>query len=198
MDASETTHEYRKRIDAEMVLARNFFSWLPSSDQKETYIRSLAESFAGIRQEGVNPDAEVTISQVQYLTVDGAPFPINCTACKKPLLLCNLFVDDGCPCNSPRGVNFKLSTCGLCRADDCVKPAHHLSTLFGDSMPTGYLRATKSLITAKKDAVVHALKLAKAQALEGGCSCHFASCPHDEAGKVIAHRIQTMIDGYLK
>ena len=50
--------------------------------------------------------------------------PTNCQACGKPLLLCNMLVDDGCPCNSRRGVNFMPRPCVLCRTGDCVKPAH--------------------------------------------------------------------------
>lgn len=59
------------------------------------------------------------------------PFPVECRACGKPILLCNLYVDDGCPCNSPRGVNFKPQPCARCRTDHCVKPGHRLGDLFG-------------------------------------------------------------------
>jgi hypothetical protein len=61
--------------------------------------------------------------------------PDNCNACGKPVLLSNLFVDDGCPCNSPRGVNFKPRPCALCRHDYCVKPGHHIEALFGIAAP---------------------------------------------------------------
>lgn len=54
--------------------------------------------------------------------------PENCKSCGKPLLLRNLFVDDGCPCNSPRGVNFVPLPCDLCKTDNCVKPGHHLTS----------------------------------------------------------------------
>lgn len=60
--------------------------------------------------------------------------PETCSACGKPLLLANVFVDDGCPCNSPRGVNFPLRTCVLCGTDDCVKPAHHIYENWGHAM----------------------------------------------------------------
>lgn len=39
-----------------------------------------------------------------------------------------------------------------------------------------------------------ALLAAKAVAAEGRCDCHFAPCPHDEQGKVIAFHIQQLID----
>lgn len=52
--------------------------------------------------------------------------PAECRACGKPLLLANLLVDDGCPCNSPRGVNFAPQPCALCKTEECVKPAHRL------------------------------------------------------------------------
>lgn len=57
--------------------------------------------------------------------------PRNCNACGKILLMENLYVDDGCPCNSPRGVNFKPQTCFVCAVDDCVKPGHRLKELYG-------------------------------------------------------------------
>ena len=57
--------------------------------------------------------------------------PRNCTACGELLLLENLYVDDGCPCNSARGVNFKPQPCDLCRLDCCVKPGHRIPQLFG-------------------------------------------------------------------
>jgi hypothetical protein len=57
--------------------------------------------------------------------------PRTCNACGRILLLENLYVDDGCPCNSARGVNFTPQPCGLCRLDCCVKPGHRLFQLFG-------------------------------------------------------------------
>lgn len=57
--------------------------------------------------------------------------PERCNACGRPLLLEYLYVDDGCPCNSVRGVNFEPATCAACRADNCVKPGHRLAALFG-------------------------------------------------------------------
>jgi len=66
-------------------------------------------------------------------TSDGSNpnIPRSCSACGKPLALENLYVDDGCPCNSPRGVNFKPQPCRLCKTDNCVKPGHRLNELFG-------------------------------------------------------------------
>lgn len=52
--------------------------------------------------------------------------PKECNACGQTLLLKHLLVDDGCPCNSPRGVNMTPQHCDLCRTDNCVKPAHHI------------------------------------------------------------------------
>ncbi len=57
--------------------------------------------------------------------------PNECNGCGKSLLLENLYVDDGCPCNTPRGVNFKPIKCTKCKTDDCVKPGHQLKQLFG-------------------------------------------------------------------
>lgn len=55
-----------------------------------------------------------------------ANFPPACRACGQPLLLQNAYVDDGCPCNSPRGVNVAPGNCRICRDSDCVKPAHRV------------------------------------------------------------------------
>jgi dCMP deaminase len=68
----------------------------------------------------------------QPLQADGSKFPTTCSACDKPLLLSNMFTDDGCPCNSPRGVNFKPQPCERCHTSYCVKPGHRLSTLYGN------------------------------------------------------------------
>jgi len=57
--------------------------------------------------------------------------PDVCAACGKPLLLENLFVEDGCPCNSPLGVNFPPAPCPECRAL-CSRPGHRIRSLFGD------------------------------------------------------------------
>jgi hypothetical protein len=63
---------------------------------------------------------------------DGEVRPLNpniprkCNGCSKPLLLENLFFDDGCPCNSGRGINFAPRSCSICRVHNCVKPGHRL------------------------------------------------------------------------
>lgn len=57
--------------------------------------------------------------------------PSKCKSCGEPLLLENLYVDDACPCNSPRGVNFQPAWCPTCKVDYCVKPGHRLDALFG-------------------------------------------------------------------
>jgi hypothetical protein len=57
--------------------------------------------------------------------------PEKCKSCGQPLLLENLYCDDGCPCNAPRGINFRPRPCGLCKVDTCVKPGHRLVALFG-------------------------------------------------------------------
>jgi hypothetical protein len=59
-----------------------------------------------------------------------------CRGCGKPLLLENIYVDDGCPCNSQRGVNFQPRPCSICGTEACVKPAHHLPELFPSSQPS--------------------------------------------------------------
>lgn len=56
--------------------------------------------------------------------------PAVCRACGEPLLLENLFCEDGCPCNSPRGVNFKPEPCAECD-EPCSRPGHHIGALFG-------------------------------------------------------------------
>ena len=61
--------------------------------------------------------------------------PSICGGCEKPLLLENLFVDDGCPCNTPRGINFDPKPCAICKTDHCVKPGHRLEALFGAAVP---------------------------------------------------------------
>lgn len=58
----------------------------------------------------------------------------SCHGCGKLLLMENLFVDDGCPCNSARGVNMTPKPCSLCRTDDCVKPGHRIAELFGHTV----------------------------------------------------------------
>lgn len=53
--------------------------------------------------------------------------PEKCNGCGSVLLLKNLYVDDGCPCNTPRGVNFTPQPCAVCGFKDCVKLAHRLA-----------------------------------------------------------------------
>lgn len=53
----------------------------------------------------------------------------NCAGCGQPLFLSNVLVDDGCPCNSVRGINFEPRHCEICNVGDCVKPGHHLADL---------------------------------------------------------------------
>lgn len=55
----------------------------------------------------------------------------TCRGCGKPLLMRNLFMDDGCPCNTKRGINLVPRPCRICGAEDCVKPGHRLVELFG-------------------------------------------------------------------
>lgn len=57
--------------------------------------------------------------------------PEKCNGCGRPLLMANIYVDDGCPCNTPRGVNFPPKTCEICRTGNCVKPGHRLQELLG-------------------------------------------------------------------
>ena len=47
-----------------------------------------------------------------------------CQACGELLLPANALMDDGCPCNSERGVNFEPIACELCKTSNCVKPGH--------------------------------------------------------------------------
>lgn len=52
-------------------------------------------------------------------------FPKTCNACGQPLLLENVFCEDGCPCNSPRGVNVPVRDCSFCMTE-CARPAHRI------------------------------------------------------------------------
>lgn len=52
----------------------------------------------------------------------------KCRGCGAPLLPENALADDGCPCNSARGLNWPPMPCAICRVDDCVKPAHRATT----------------------------------------------------------------------
>jgi hypothetical protein len=58
--------------------------------------------------------------------------PEKCNGCDKPILLENLYVDDGCRCNTMRGINFEPMSCNICKTEDCVKPGHRLFILFGE------------------------------------------------------------------
>lgn len=60
--------------------------------------------------------------------------PQHCNGCTKPLLLESLYVDDGCVCSFPRGINFKPQVCTICKVSNCVKPGHRLQSLFGESV----------------------------------------------------------------
>lgn len=42
-----------------------------------------------------------------------------CQGCGKPILKANLTMSDGCPCNSPRGVNHGLVPKSTCACDAC-------------------------------------------------------------------------------
>jgi hypothetical protein len=91
---------------------------------------------------GAGPAVAVPIERVKPVTSDGGAGPmINlptvCRACGGQFLLENLFVDDGCPCNSARGVNLVPQRCEVCKVDDCVKPGHRLAALFGPHVAAG-------------------------------------------------------------
>lgn len=69
--------------------------------------------------------------------------PSKCNGCGEPLLLSNVLVDDGCPCNTPRGVNFRPIPCGKCNTDRCVKPGHRfqidvVASTCAQRQPAGY------------------------------------------------------------
>jgi dCMP deaminase len=61
--------------------------------------------------------------------------PDKCAACGRMILLRDLFVEDGCPCNSPRGVNFEPKSCRICK-EYCSRPGHRLRELFGEFVQT--------------------------------------------------------------
>ena len=69
--------------------------------------------------------------------------PEKCNGCGKPLLLENLYVEDGCPCNTPKGVNIQPRGCATC-GKPCSRPGHRLLELFGDAalerLPRNYVR----------------------------------------------------------
>lgn len=71
--------------------------------------------------------------------------PSKCKGCGKPLLMENLYVDDGCLCNSPRGTNFEPWPCCICGTDFCVKPGRRMSALYGDT----YIRVADMLLLAR-------------------------------------------------
>lgn len=60
--------------------------------------------------------------------------PEKCNGCGKPLLIENLYVEDGCPCNSMKGINFKPKPCRRC-GEACSRPGHRLVELFGEINP---------------------------------------------------------------
>lgn len=50
------------------------------------------------------------------------PMPVvydECAGCGKPLLVMNHNVADGCPCNSPRGINHGKVPVSTCACDEC-------------------------------------------------------------------------------
>lgn len=55
---------------------------------------------------------------------------LTCNGCGHPLLLENLLCEDGCPCNTPRGVNYKPVPCAIC-GEPCTRPGHHLKAVVG-------------------------------------------------------------------
>lgn len=69
--------------------------------------------------------------ELMFISQQRNGIPKACNGCGKPLLLENLYVDDGCPCNTPRGINFETRGCAICREDTCCKPGHRLVELFG-------------------------------------------------------------------
>lgn len=52
-----------------------------------------------------------------------------CRACGEPLVPENSRVADGCPCNSPRGVNHGLVPAGVCACDSCLLPETSFGTI---------------------------------------------------------------------
>lgn len=105
-----------------------------------------------------------------------------CNACGKPLLIANLLVCDGCPCNSANGVNFPPRACGHCRTDDCTRPGHRLELLFGDlsvgvesSLAIAMLRDA----LARAESAVIALRAQNAQLWSSldTYARHYPSCP---------------------
>lgn len=58
----------------------------------------------------------------------------TCNGCGERLLNENIFVDDGCPCNTPRGINFTPIHCDLCKAEDCIKPGHRIVVAFREHL----------------------------------------------------------------
>lgn len=86
----------------------------------------------GVRPKGWPKDWDAGFYAEQRFGYPANPHvPERCNGCGRWLLLENLYVDDGCPCNTPRGVNFKPQPCALCGTDNCVKPGHRLDELFG-------------------------------------------------------------------
>jgi hypothetical protein len=101
---------------------------------KDTTAQHLLWEYAQIRRsvdaEFAN-DLEEALKRVGYQDYMASGAFGFCKGCGRRLLLGNLFVDDGCPCNTRRGVNFEPQRCGFCKTDNCVKPGHRIAALFG-------------------------------------------------------------------
>lgn len=80
-----------------------------------------------LRNEKAESIEEALKAAALYVKDKLDPFQ-KCNGCNSPILAENIYADDGCPCNSRRGVNVKPKTCEICRTkynDNCVKPGHH-------------------------------------------------------------------------
>ena len=77
----------------------------------------------------------------------------SCHGCGKALLMENLFCDDGCPCNSARGINLTPKPCSYCGTDNCVKPGHRLAELFGiEGRPAAEIAVTEAEVEDRASA----------------------------------------------
>lgn len=66
----------------------------------------------------------ITLNSANALVISG-----KCNACGSAFSMDNLHCDDGCPCNSPRGVNLQPMPCVACKSTGCIKPGHRISLL---------------------------------------------------------------------
>lgn len=112
-DAADRMHEHEKRQD-EMLGAA-----LREKDALRAEVARLRELMREVRMYALGTDCSTRnlIERVDALLA-GQPVA-ECRGCGKPLLPENYRIADGCPCNSPRGVNHGLVPTATCTCAEC-------------------------------------------------------------------------------